>query len=302
MNRFIETAAARAEALNQKIASFTNVASTRYMFAPIFDLIISPLSTTLPKGEIIPISEQGQPVGEVYLMTLVRDGETLDPAAYNLKNGVGEVIISPSAIVDALLDQYGAQGAVQIKCLFSMHIEEFLGYSLNEIIFEGRQYETAEDYLERFEFVRDQIKGARVAQLVNRVLTELEESVNHAFAFAKTKADWSNQALKRGDLKKFVTYEEKIFKFSGVTPIDEAMNQVAVNQAALANSLPTVIEGLQATIEKSSPDWRTIGASIAEGVKEGVRAAMSAFQPQAAQPAKEEQPKQPATKGGDKRS
>jgi hypothetical protein len=298
-NQFVETAAARAEALNQKIASFTDAASTRYMFTPIFDMIEATLSTTIPKGEIVPISEQSQPVGEVYLMTLVRDGETLDPRAYDLKDGVGAVIISPAAIVDGLLNQYGPQGAVQIKCLFGMGIEKFLGHSLNEIIFDGRQYETAEAYLERFEFVRDQIKGASVEPLVSRVLSEIEASVNAALAWAKMKAEWSNNALKRGDLKKFAIFEDRIFRFSGVTPIDEAMNQVAVNQASLANSLPTVIEGLQATIEKSSPDWKTIGASIAEGVKEGVQAAISAVLPQASQ-SKEEQPKQPAPKGGNK--
>lgn len=101
-NQFVETAMTRASALDQKIANFANQASIRYVFAPLFDMIETTLSTVLPKGEIVPISEQSQPVGEVYLMTLVRDGETLDPGQYKLRDGVGEITINPAPIVDEL--------------------------------------------------------------------------------------------------------------------------------------------------------------------------------------------------------
>src|SRR5262245_3814893 len=135
MDQFTATAAARAEALQRKIELQINQASIRYVFAPLFPMIVEPLSTTISKGVITPISEQGQPVGEVYLQTLVREGETFDPTAYDLRNGIGEIAINPAPIVDALLSQYGPQGAIQVKSLFNLDIGEFLDYTLNRTIF-----------------------------------------------------------------------------------------------------------------------------------------------------------------------
>jgi hypothetical protein len=303
MDQFTSVATARAEALQKRIEEQRDQASIRYVFAPLFDMIVQPLSTMISKGRITPISEQGQPVGEVYLMTLVRDGETLDPGAYKLKDGVGEVAINPAPIVDELLSQYGPQGAIQVKSLFNLAIDKFLDCDLNYFIFAEREYETAAEYLERFAFVRSAATlPSHVKQLADRVLSELEASVNVAFAWAKMKAEQSNQALKSGDIKKFSPFEAKLFKFSGVTPIDEAMNQVALNQAALASSLPDTITSLREAVVESKPDWKEIGASIAEGVKTGVKEAIAAVLPQAAQPAKEESPKPAAPKSGNKNS
>jgi len=289
MDQFTAVATARADALQRKIERQINQASIRCVFAPLFDMIVESLSTTISKGTIVPISEQGQPVGEVYLLSLAREGETFDPTQYDLNQyGIGEIPINPAPIVDALLSQYGAQGAIQVKSLFNLDVERWLGYGMNEIIFDGKEYQTAAEYLNRFKIVKDGIAGSQVAQVFNHVLTELEGSVNMALAWAKAKAEWSNQALKSGDLKKFSPYEAKVFKFSGVTPIDEAMNQVALNQAALANSLPGVVEGLKEAAIESKPDYGQIGAAIAAGVKEGIKEVMAAVQ-QPAQPAKEKE-------------
>jgi hypothetical protein len=307
MDQFTGTAVARAEALQRKIELQLNQASIRYVFHPMFDMIVEPLSTTISKGAITPISEQGQPVGEVYLQTLVKEGETFDPTAYDLRNGIGEIAINPAPIVDALLSQYGGQGAVQIKSLFNLEIGKFIGFELNEIIFEGREFETASDYLERFAFVRSEYvndsKEPWFAAMMGRVLTELEGSVNVAFAWAKAKAEWSNQALKSGDLKKFSpTYEGKIFRFSGVTPIDEAMNQVAVNQSALAEQLPKAMTEFKEAMIASKPDYSELGAAIAQGVTAGVKEAMASMQNQPAPAAKEEPTKPAPAKGGNKSS
>jgi hypothetical protein len=298
MDQFTATATARAEALQRKIELQINQASIRYVFAPIFDMIVEPLATTLAKGRITPISEQGQPVGEVYLMTLVKENEAFDPGAFDVRNGIGEVAINPAPIVDALLSQYGAQGAIQIKTLFDRDVEWFIQHDLNEIIFQGRDYETAAEYLEQFARVHREKWEPEFGTLLSRVLTELEAGVNVAFAWAKAKAEWSNQALKSGDLKKFSPYEGRLFKFSGVTPIDEAMNQVALNQTALANSLPNVVTEFKEAVIASKPDYSELGKAIAQGVKEGVKE-IFANQTQPAQPVKEEAPKTSApTKGG----
>jgi hypothetical protein len=303
MDQFTATATARAEALQRKIELQINQASIRYIFAPLFDMIVEPLSTTIPKGRITPISEQGQPVGDVYLQTLVRENEVFDPSAYDLRNGIGEIAINPAPIVDGLVSQYGPQGAAQIKCLFNLDVKHFIHHDLNEIIFEGREYETAAEYLEQFARVSQQGWTADFAPLLNRVLKELEASVNVAHAWAKAKAEWSNQALKSGDLKKFSPFEAKVFKFSGITPIDEAMNQVALNQASLANTLPAVVTEFKDAVIASKPDYAEFGAAIAagvkEGVKEGVREGIIAAQSQPAQTSNaKEEPQKPATKGG----
>jgi hypothetical protein len=295
MDQFTATAASRAAALQRKIELQLNQASIRYVFAPIFDMIVEPLSTTISKGRITPISEQGQPVGEVYLLTLVKEGEVFDPAAYDMRNGIGEITINPAPLVDALLSQYGTQGAVQIKSLFNRNVEWFISHDLNEIIFQGRDYETANEYLEQFARVSREGWDPGFATLLGHVLSELASSVNVAFAWAKAKAEWSNQALKSGDLKKFSPFEAKLFKFSGVTPIDEAMNQVAVNQAALATSLPTIVTEFKEAVIASRPDYSELGAAIAAGVTAGVKDLLA----NQGQPAKEEAPK-PAPKGGKK--
>jgi hypothetical protein len=297
-DQFTAVAAARAERLQQKIEGLANQASIRYVFNPIFDMIISSLQTTVPKGRITPISEQGQPVGEVYLMTLVRDGEMLDPALYNIKNGVGEIPINPAPLVDDLVNQYGPQGACQIKSLFNLDIEAFCDYELNELIFDGRTYETAEAYMDRFQFVREKTPDVSFAPLLGRVLAELEASVSTALAWSKAKAEEANQMLKNGDLKKFSPFERTLFKFSGITPIDEAMNQVATDQAALANSMPEVIRGLEKTIAESKPDWQTVGEGIAAGIERGMEKIAGIFR----QPAAEEAPAQPAPKKSEKKS
>lgn len=276
MDQFTATALRRDEQLHAKIAAQLDQASIRYIFHPIFPMIVQPLATIIEPGRITPISEQGQPVGEVYLMTLVRDGEPLDTTAYKLRDGVGEISINPAPIVDELLSVYGAQGAVQIKSLYNMDVKRFLDLSLNEIIFAGERYETAQAYFDRFREVRFK---APVSVELNRVLQELDASVQVAFSWAKAKAEWSNQALKSGDIKRFSPFENALFKFTGVTPIDEAMNQVALNQSALAESLPETIQGLKDAVVGSKPDWKEISAGIAAGVKEGVKEIVSAMMP-----------------------
>jgi len=233
------------------------------------------------------------------LQTLVRPGEVFDPTAYNLRDGIGEITINPAPIVDTLLSQYGAQGAVQIKSLFNRDVNWFVGHDLNEIIFQGRQYETAAEYLEQFASVGREGWQPDFSTLLGRVLTELEASVNVALAWARMKAEQSNQALKSGDIKHFSPFEAKLFKFSGVTPIDEAMNQVAVNQAALASSLPTIVTEFKEAVIASKPDYSELGAAIAAGVRDGVKE-IFANQPQPAQPAKEEASKPSPAKGGNK--
>src|SRR5262245_41991686 len=203
MDQFTAVATARADALARKIELQMNQASIRYVFAPLFPMIIEPLSTTIEKGVITPISEQGQPVGEVYLQTLVRPGEVFDPSAYDLRNGIGEIAINPAPIVDTLLSQYGTQGAIQMKCLFKLNVDEFLRRDLNEIIFQAHGYETAAEYLEQFARVSQERWDPEFAVLLNRVLSELEASVNVAFAWSRMKAEQSNQALKSGDIKHF---------------------------------------------------------------------------------------------------
>jgi hypothetical protein len=292
MDTYTQTALTRAEATRQKMESQMNQSSIRYVWAPLFDMIVSTFSTTIPKGVITPISEQGQPIGEVYLQTLVREGETLDAAAYDVKNGIGEITINPAPIVDALLNQYGGQGAIQVKSLFNLEASEFVDLDLNKVIFDGQEYGTAAAYLERFAVVREQARGFSFAPLIQRVLAELEASVNMALAWAKAKAEESNQGLKSGDIKRFTAaFQGRIFKFCGVAPIDEAMNQVSLNQAALANSLPQVVSEFKEAVIASRPDFSGLGEAIAEGVTKGVEKALIALQP-----AKEEKP-QP-TKGG----
>jgi hypothetical protein len=300
MDQFTAVATARADALQRKIELQMNQASIRYVFAPLFPMIVEPLSTTIEKGRITPISEQGQPVGEVYLQTLVRPGEVFDPAVYDVnKDHIGEITINPAPIVDTLLSQYGGQGAVQIKSLFNRDVSWFVDHDLNEIIFQGREYETAAEYLEQFAGVSRVGWHPDFATLLGRVLTELEASVNVALAWARMKAEQSNQALKSGDIKHFSPFEAKLFKFSGVTPIDEAMNQVALNQSALANSLPTIVTEFKDAVIASKPDYGELGAAIAQGVTAGVKEAMASMQNQTAPPAKEETKPTPA-KGGNK--
>jgi hypothetical protein len=307
MDQFTATAASRAESLQRKIERQMNQASIRYVFAPMYPMIMELLSTTIAPGQIVPISEQGQPVGEVYLQTLAKDGEIFDPSVYDLKNGVGEVAVNPAPIVDELLAQYGPQGAVQIKSLYNLEVGRFLEYDLNELIFEGKEYETAQAYLDQFarvrtqeylrEFARSRSKTwtPEFGPLLGRVLVELEASVSLALAWATMKAQWSNQALKSGDLKKFSPFEAKLFKFTGVTPIDEAMNQVALNQASLATTLPQVVTDFKDAVLASKPDYAELGAAIAQGVTEGVKQALASQ----AQPAKEE-PKPANNKSGGK--
>jgi hypothetical protein len=299
MDQFTAVATARAEALQKKIEQQLDQASIRYVFNPIFDMIVQPLAATIAKGRITPISEQGQPVGEVYLMTLVREGEPLDPGAYKLRDGVGEIAINPAPIVDELLSQYGAQGAMQVKSLFNLDVGTFLGHRFNEAIFGDGQYDTAHDYLNRFAYVRAEAeKEERMTPALDRVLQELEASVNVAFAWARAKAESSNQALKSGDIKRFSPFEAKLFKFADVTPIDEAMNQVALNQSALAEQLPKVMTDFKDAVLASKPDYSELGAAIAIGVKEGMKEIL-ANQAQPSQPAKEE-PKPAPAKGGNK--
>jgi hypothetical protein len=299
-DRFTNVATARAAALEERIRQQVDQASIRYIFAPIFDMVCDPLSTVIVKGSIVPISEQGQPVGEVYLQTLIGQNETIDPAKYDLKDGIGEISINPAPIVDALLSQYGPQGAVQIKSLFNMEIGKFLEGRFNEIIFGGEEFNTAKAYHERFALVREQVGRSNLGPVIGRVISELEASVSAAFAWGKAKAEWSNQALKSGDLKKFSPYEYKLFDFTGVTPIDEAMNQVAVNQGALAQALPQVVTDLKEAVIESRPDWKEIGKSISEGVKEGVKEAIIAVQTQPAAAAAKEDAKTPAQAGNNR--
>lgn len=293
MNKFTEAAAARAATQERNIQQQIDKATIRYIFAPFAEMLCEPLSMSVPRGQIVPISVQGQPVGEVYLATLTENAG--DMAKYNVRNGIGEIEISPAVLVDGMLSRYKDQGAIQIKALFGLPVDLFVDGRVNEEIFGDGEYPTAESYLERFNEVRGQFASdsSTFGQKMIGTLQELTESVNLAWAWTRVEAENANVGITNGDLKKFSEYHRNCFRFSGVTPRDEALNRVATDQASLGQALPEVVREVGRVAQANQPDWEAFGRGLASGMKEElVPAIVAAVKPDAEKPAAQRKPQQ----------
>lgn len=275
-NRFTEAAAARAALQEKNIQEQIDKATIRYIFTPFAEMLCEPLSVSVPRGRIIPISAQGQPVGEVYLATLSENAGDL--AKYNIRNRIGEIELSPAVLVDNILPRYRDQGAIQVKALFGLPVERFLAARVNEEIFGDEEYFSAEAYLNRFNEVRGRFAGDSSAfgQKLIITLQELVDSVNMAWAWSRVEAENANIGITNGDLKKFSEYHRMCFRFSGVTPRDEALNRVAQDQASLTQVLPETVRGFAEAAKAAAPDWEALGRGLAKGIKDEVVPALVA--------------------------
>lgn len=280
---FTLAAAARSRKHQERIATQLDRATIRYVFAPFDEMICDPLGVNVPCGRIVPISAQGQPVGEVYLQALAQNGN-FNPADYDLRNGVAEIEIAPAPLVDGLLSRYRDQGAIQIKSLYGVPVEDFTAGQFNEEIFGEGNCTFAGEYLARFAEVRAKFAddSSAFARRLMTCLAELEQSVSLAFGWATAQAEDANTQIANGDLRKFAEYHRRLFRFSGVTPRDEALNKVARDQQTALAALPAVVQTVVDQAKAAQPDWKELGRGLAEGLKETLAAAQQ--QPAATQP------------------
>jgi hypothetical protein len=257
----------------------------RYVFAP-FDrmLIMSPTGIPpLEPGRIHLIPHLAQPVGMPYLQLYFKD-RPFDAKEVNFKPETqsGEIRISPAPTVDALISRYGEQGAIQVTSLYNLPAKVWQSLALNDLIFGKESPTTPQAYLAKFDAVRERVQEfkeegtraeiiAQVKVLVPRILAELEAAVNRAAGWSKVKAEEANAARANGELKKFSRFEHKVFGFSGVTPHDQALNQMAETQNAAIAVLPQLVEKLvSGNIAPQAPviDWAEFGRGLAAGLKE----------------------------------
>lgn len=284
MDRLLESALTYEGYVNEQLSTQADQSALRYVFCP-FDtmMIFSPTGVPpLEPGKIHLIPHLPQAIGMPYLALMFRD-RPFDgkEVRFNSSTQSGEIRISPAPIVDQLTSVYGHQGAIQVTTLFNLAARTWAAMDLNGLIFEGKRFTKPEEYLAQFDRVRDRVaamkaQGAKAEfieqaqRLVPRVLEELERAVMTANGWAKSKAQEFNAARQNGELKKFSPFERRVFEFASVTPHDQALNEMAVNQNAAITALPALVESLLIKQQAAQPviDWKELGRGLAEGLKE----------------------------------
>lgn len=285
-NRLEEVALSYDSYVSAQLQEQADQSALRYVFAP-FDKMLIFFPTGIPPlepGRIHLIPHLPQAIGMPYLELMYKD-RPFNPKEVNYKPGTqsGEHRIPPAPTVDMLTSRYGEQGCIQVKRLYNLQARAWQQLDLNGLIFEGKELKTPEAFLAQFDRVRERLatmdaKGSRaefietVQRLVPQVLEELEASVLQASGWAKTRAEDANAARANGELKKFSEFERKLFRFSGVTPHDQAMNTVAENNNSAIAALPAIVEKLvasqSAVAQQPVIDWKEFGKGLAEGLKE----------------------------------
>lgn len=284
MDNLLQTALSYEQYVNAQLNTQADQSALRYVFCP-FDkmLVFSPSGIPpLEAGRIHLIPHLPQVLGLPYLQLYFRD-RPFDPKEvnYSPQTQSGEIRISPAPTVDQLTSVYGAQGAIQITSLFNLPARAWLALDLNGLIFEGKTFTKPEEYLTQFDRVRERVAGMNASgekaefveqakRLIPRILEELERSVMRANGWAKQKAEEFNAARANGELKKFSPFERKVFEFASVTPHDQALSEMAINQSAAISALPALVEAMFA--KQQAPqlmiDWKAFGQGVAEGLKE----------------------------------
>ncbi len=283
-NNFAAIALQKNQQLEARIAAQRDASAMRYVFCPFAEMRTDAiLNGIVPMGLITPISVQTQPVGSIYLAPLldVDPNREAEFYAYDEKNvripGIGHIEVKPSVIVDELTTRYANFGCIQIKNLFSLPVSEWASLGLNELIFgeyfdeysqEMRimQHLTAESYLNQFTLAEETLtlrKDGKGPKLI-AVLQELKASVMNTVVWARREAEAANTMLGTKDLPRFSPFHYRLFEFSGVTPRDEAVNQMAKDQQSLSQQLPELIESL---VENNRG---TSGDEIAAGIVQGL--------------------------------
>lgn len=285
-NRLEEVALSYDSYVSAQLQEQADQSALRYVFAP-FDKMLIFFPTGIPPlepGRIHLIPHLPQAIGMPYLELMYKD-RPFNPKEVNYKPGTqsGEHRIPPAPTVDMLTSRYGEQGCIQVTRLYNLQAGAWQQLDLNGLIFEDKELKTPEAFLAQFDRVRTRLAtmeatGARaefietVQRLVPQVLEELEASVMKASGWAKVRAEDANAARANGELKKFSEFERKLFKFSGVTPHDQAMNTVAENNNSAIAALPAIVEklvaGQSAAAQQPVIDWKEFGKGFAEGLKE----------------------------------
>ncbi|HMV50381.1 MAG TPA: hypothetical protein PKC13_24245 [Blastocatellia bacterium] len=287
MDALLQTALSYETYVSEQLNSQADQSALRYVFCP-FDkmLIFSPTGIPpLEAGRIHLIPHLPQVLGLPYLQLYFRE-RPFDPKEvnYNPATQSGEIRISPAPIVDQLTSVYGAHGAIQVTSLFNLPARAWQALDLNGLIFESKTPTKPEEYLAQFDRVRERVAGMKASgeraefveqtqRLIPRILAELEASVFRANGWAKQKAEEFNAARANGELKRFSPFERKVFEFASVTPHDQALNEMAVNQNAAISALPALVESLLTKQQAAQPtiDWKAFGQGVGEAMTEKLK-------------------------------
>lgn len=274
MDAFTLTAQRKAKEIEANIKAQQDRAAVRYVFAPFANMFTSVVPNgDIPFGTIVPIGILDQPVGRIYLQLLLEEDAQKVKEFFNGPNAkdfnqnglVGRVEVPPTPIVDELISRYAEKGAIQVKTLYNTVVKDFLTTKYNDLIFAGVQCRSYEQYLNCFQdaTIRCEKKQEKTAL---KVIKELEVSVNTAYAWARREAEMSNQLLgKPKGISEFVDYHYRLFEFTGVTPRDQALNQMALNQDRMPEILERIAEGSAMPFDPTQ-----LGAAIAAGISNGL--------------------------------
>lgn len=311
MNAFAAIATQEAAEIQKSIESQLSRATIRYIFNPFQDMRTDVINNgVIPFGQITPISIQRPPVGQIYLQPLL-DADPMKEKDFMIRNGVGRIEIPPAPIVDELLSRYQHMGAIQCKKIFGLDIAEFELVNLNDLYF-GQEIDelteeistakhlTARSYLERFVLVEEKLsqmsasaqkeRDKGMAKKLSELLIELRQSVISCSQWARREAENANVELANGDLKKFSPYHYRLFEYSGVTPRDAALNQIATDQGNTMKVIPQLLESIAEGQKANQPDWEALGRGLSAGIAENLKPLL---EPKATEKAK---PTPPANK------
>lgn len=281
-NRLLDTALTYESYVQKQLESQADASALRYVFAPFEKmLILSPSGVPpLEAGRIHLIPHLPQALGFPYLLLFFKDRPfDAREVDYIPETQSGEIRIPPAPTVDNLISRYGVQGAIQVQNLYNLPARTWKQLDLNGLLFEGKVFLKPEEYLEQFARVEERVgtmkptgANAELVELVKRlvpdILEELVNSVSQAASWSRVQAEEANAARANGELKKFSLRERNLFRFSGVTPHDQALNQVAENQHAAISALPALMEKMVTQNQAPVIDWREVGRGMAEGLKE----------------------------------
>jgi hypothetical protein len=285
-------------ALNDRHLRELQKYETRYLFLPFLDASHPSLDGgAVPAGEIFALDA---PRRHIPMRDL-----PMDVPASVVEHGLGPnkdiacYLDEPGPILSAILQDFRAQGAVEITALKGMQGAQFQRLKLNDIIFGSPRPATAAALRERMAHVLRQAKeqktdaSAKLAEIANTVLQSV--AVCEPFCervLQETHADMDTAKTGNADAKRrYDRRDLRAIEFIGAIPREQQMLAIANEQRQQAAALPAILQQMNEQNER----W----AQLAEGMMNTMNAQAEMLKVIAAN-AGANAPAQPAESGAKK--
>lgn len=303
MNTFADQARRKDAQIKQSIQEKLDAAAIRYIFTPFESLIVQSLPNgAIPAGRITPISITDQPIGSIYLQPMLEANPEKE-RDFNIINGVGVVEVAPRDIMAALRGQYKSHVFAEINALSNFPIDVWTKLQFEDFLCkeETNTITSYVEWIKHFESCHKRMEAGAVVtgeeriakykpyyEILYKAIEEMRATVEACRVELVLEANEKNILLgKPMGINKFSVRDYRVFEFTGITPRDEALNQLAEDRKQIPNLLQQIAKGTTINIE-----------ALGDAIGKGLAKAMKEQAPAASEPTATEKAEQKLEKAG----